>query len=284
MRLILSRKGFDSAAGGCPSPILPDGRLLSLPIPDARSSIDYRDTRFDQQPLSKWVNNLTGKPRMARQGAHLDPDIRTDALASRHQAWRGVLGQHGSAQSHLVNEGVQTGDLFLFFGLFRPVEMHKRRWRFVPGSPPRHIIWGWLQIERMVSIDTLTPQELPWARYHPHFRYAEDPLNTLYLATDTLNIAGSQTGTAGFGTFSHRHPELTLTDPESRQPSRWRLPRAFYPTADEPALSYHRNPDRWTEAETGCHLQAAARGQEFVLGPKATGTVQPWLNQLFGLP
>ncbi|WP_454862743.1 Nmad3 family putative nucleotide modification protein [Pseudomonas hormoni] len=30
MQIILSRKGFDSAAGGCPSPILPDGRLFSL--------------------------------------------------------------------------------------------------------------------------------------------------------------------------------------------------------------------------------------------------------------
>ncbi len=32
-RVILSRKGVDSAAGGRPSPILPDGRLFSLPIP-----------------------------------------------------------------------------------------------------------------------------------------------------------------------------------------------------------------------------------------------------------
>ena len=33
MKVILSRKGFDSSNGGCPSPILPDGTLLSLPIP-----------------------------------------------------------------------------------------------------------------------------------------------------------------------------------------------------------------------------------------------------------
>nr|WP_275450862.1 hypothetical protein [Pseudomonas syringae] len=39
MRIILSRKGFDSAAGGCQGPILPDGRLFSLPIPDKASSI-----------------------------------------------------------------------------------------------------------------------------------------------------------------------------------------------------------------------------------------------------
>ena len=33
MKIILSRKGFDSSNGGCPSPIMPDGTLLSMPIP-----------------------------------------------------------------------------------------------------------------------------------------------------------------------------------------------------------------------------------------------------------
>ena len=33
MKIILSRKGFDSQYGGHPSPILPDGTLLSIPIP-----------------------------------------------------------------------------------------------------------------------------------------------------------------------------------------------------------------------------------------------------------
>ena len=33
MKVILSRKGFDSSNGGCPSPIMPDGTLLSMPIP-----------------------------------------------------------------------------------------------------------------------------------------------------------------------------------------------------------------------------------------------------------
>jgi len=40
MKIILSRKGFDSSYGGCPSPILPDGTLLSLPIPEMKFSKD----------------------------------------------------------------------------------------------------------------------------------------------------------------------------------------------------------------------------------------------------
>ena len=35
MKIILSRKGFDSENGGYPSPILPNGTLLSIPIPSA---------------------------------------------------------------------------------------------------------------------------------------------------------------------------------------------------------------------------------------------------------
>jgi len=32
LKVILSRKGFDSSNGGCPSPIMPDNTLLSFPM------------------------------------------------------------------------------------------------------------------------------------------------------------------------------------------------------------------------------------------------------------
>ena len=41
MKVILSRKGMDSEAGGMASPILPDGTLLSLPISDENSNQQY---------------------------------------------------------------------------------------------------------------------------------------------------------------------------------------------------------------------------------------------------
>jgi Nucleotide modification associated domain 3 len=49
MKLILSRKGFDSSHGGGPSPIRPDGRLLSFPIPRVPVSaggMAFTPTRF----------------------------------------------------------------------------------------------------------------------------------------------------------------------------------------------------------------------------------------------
>lgn len=42
MKVILSRKGFDSSNGGIPSPIMPDGTLLSMPILDS-AGIPFSD-------------------------------------------------------------------------------------------------------------------------------------------------------------------------------------------------------------------------------------------------
>ena len=47
MKVILSRKGFDSQYGGYPSPVLPDGRMISLPIP-SNDKIEYNNLRVDE--------------------------------------------------------------------------------------------------------------------------------------------------------------------------------------------------------------------------------------------
>jgi putative DNA base modification enzyme with NMAD domain len=39
MKLILHRRGFDSSWGGSPSPILLDGRMMSLPIAHRHSGV-----------------------------------------------------------------------------------------------------------------------------------------------------------------------------------------------------------------------------------------------------
>ena len=119
MKIVLSRKGFDSSAGGVPSPILPDGRLVSLPIPDRYSQITYQQLTRGGVNLGDHVEDLAGKSRAHR--AHLDPDLIADTLP-RARGWRPLFGQVGTSQSHLENHGVGPGDIFLFFGLFRKVE------------------------------------------------------------------------------------------------------------------------------------------------------------------
>lgn len=278
MRLILSRKGFDSSEGGCPSPILPDGSLCVLPIPDRQSDIRYDRVRHGPRRLGKIAGNLTGGRITGAHGAHLDPDLVTDAYP-RLPGWRPVLGQTGSAQGHLRNQGVSCGDLFLFFGVFRPAEMYRRRWRFVPGSRPVHALWGWLHVGEVHTIDALAESELPWARYHPHFHGEPDPGNTLYVASDDFRMPGSRFQSEplpGSGVFSHWHPDRMLTDPGGRLPTQWRLPDAFFPAGGRAPLSYHARRDRWQLKPPYCYLQCAARGQEFVIDLDAYPDVADW--------
>ncbi|MEZ4682601.1 MAG: hypothetical protein R2932_51180 [Caldilineaceae bacterium] len=61
MKIILSRKGFDSSSGGVASPILPDGTLLSLPIPDATGPITYADLEWQGHAVGTLVESLTRK-------------------------------------------------------------------------------------------------------------------------------------------------------------------------------------------------------------------------------
>jgi len=53
MKVILSRKGMDSESGVMPSPILPDGTLLSLPIPDRKSNKRYEDLEYRGQNIKE---------------------------------------------------------------------------------------------------------------------------------------------------------------------------------------------------------------------------------------
>ena len=278
MRIILSRKGFDTSAGGVPSPILPDGRLISLPIPDKRSSVQYRHLQQADIKLGALVKQLTRDRITGIAGAHLDPDLVADCYP-RSPGWKPVLGQTGSAQGHLRKQGVVAGDLFLFFGLYREVKKVNRRWRYLPGSLPRHLLWGWLQIGEIVTVDELLPGELPWLKYHPHMHGEPDANNNLYIAADRLAIDGLETEAPGAGVFERFSPQRCLTAPESKKPSLWRLPGWFYPNGREP-LSYHNRQERWQIDDLGCLLQCAARGQEFVLDAASYPQAVSWIASL----
>jgi hypothetical protein len=104
VRIIFSRKGFDSGVGGVPSPII-DGRPISLPIPTNRRS----ETTYADLGLSEIVEAAT-KGRIAGTSlCHHDPMF---------EQGRCAFGQTGAAQAHLANNAVGVGDVFLFFGLF----------------------------------------------------------------------------------------------------------------------------------------------------------------------
>ena len=99
MRVILSRKGFDTGSGGTASPIVA-GRPISLPIPTRRRSA----TTYDHLGLGEIVERVT-RGKIARD--HL---CHEDPMFAGGQC---LFGQCGAAQSHLRNRGVGIGDVFL---------------------------------------------------------------------------------------------------------------------------------------------------------------------------
>jgi hypothetical protein len=280
MKLILSRKGFDStkANGGCPSPIL-DDRLCSLPIPDRGAPTTYAEiSPFDGSSIAQIVEDLT-RGRISRSnGAHLDPDLRRDSIA-RAAGWRPIFGQAGAAQSHLANQKIGRGDLFLFFGCFRKAEKVSGRFRFVRDAPKIHVIFGWLQVGCVCPATSGLAAEIPWADGHPHMaapdRYKN---NTLYFASDRLTSISLNTA-SGAGNFSRIGPELILTGADSNC-SVWKLPRWFAPEG-RPPLSYHGKRTRWTNCGTSMRLQSVGRGQEFVLDVDQYPEARVWLRSIF---
>lgn len=144
MKIVFSRKGFDSSSGGGPSPIV-DGRPVSLPIPAGTAS---RTTYSDLG-----LGELAAKASRERLGAddlcHHDPMFCDDGTC--------VFGQHSAAQTHLEGQGVGIGDVFVFFGLFAEEVTGERH----------HRIFGYLRVQEMIALASGVPDDLLDLN-HPH--------------------------------------------------------------------------------------------------------------------
>jgi hypothetical protein len=262
------------------SPIFPTGEFYSLPIPDDGAPKSYGDIRAGNYDLGTLVNDLTRARVVPSQRAHLDPDLRHESIA-RKPGWRPLFGQADAAEGHLRRQGVAEGDLFLFFGWFREVVQMAGRYVYLRQAPHRHVIFGWLQIEKRICLDgaCVTPD---WASDHPHIDCEESlPLNTLYVATKKLVLPGIETNVRGGGTFDRYHDALCLTAEGSSRRSVWRLPKCFYPDGKNSVLSYHSQLHRWSMQEDHVLLQSAFRGQEFVLDCDEYPEALAWLAGLF---
>src|SRR5207302_6017646 len=98
MRLILSRKGFDSKYGGCPSPILPGGTMFSLPItsdsgPHRLGQLNRGDLNFGDIARDLTQDRREASKRWGRGTAvHLDPDLDASVLRERAAGWTPSYG------------------------------------------------------------------------------------------------------------------------------------------------------------------------------------------------
>lgn len=268
MKLILSRKGFDSSPGfgACPSPILPDGRMVSLPIPHERGTAPFGALRHRGLDIGRLVSDVTGGKVKGTDPAHLDPDLDPTAR-DRRRGWRPAFGQDSAAQRHLERQGVGVGDLFLFFGWFREAEEAAGGYRYRRGARDRHVIFGWLRVGQVLRPGR---GRVPsWLADHPHAAARCAPHNTIYIAVEH----------GGAGIFPTFQLALQLTEPEGRHRSRWRLPADFHPNGRVP-LTYHGDETRWRGDGDFCRLQSVAKGQEFVLDLARYAGVRRWAEQL----
>jgi hypothetical protein len=276
-RLIFSRKGFDSHYGGIPSPILPDGSFVSFPIPSKGASHSFAQLRWRQRNLGTLVGELSRGRIHPRQRCHVDPDLDSSALP-RSSGWRPIFGQANAAQRHLRNQGVQEGDLFLFFGWFRQVELSGRRLSYARKAPHLHALFGWLQVGSSRPITPELRSELPWAVYHDHLK-RKRLHNHLYIAADRLHLGVDTAKLPGAGVFRRYHRALRLTAPGCSR-SIWALPSWFFPGNRRPPLSYHGQPSRWERTRRGVLLRTVGRGQEFVLDLEHYPDALPWLQSI----
>jgi hypothetical protein len=255
MKVILSRKGFDSASGGAPSPILPDGRLVSLPIPDKSTRhLKYSQVKVDRVlSYDVLLSQLSIRVDPKSEYCHLDPDLNSGSIP-RLKGWRSSFGQCEAAQTHLENHEISLDDLFLFFGWFRKTVYNEKLEIKYDSNDRlgRHIIFGYFQIGQILKVDKDT--EAPkWLEYHPHcdLPHRKKKKNMIYIARDKTSWNENLPG-AGLLKYNDK---LVLTAANQVR-SHWNLPKFFR----DVNISYHQEKN-WKEG----YFQSAGRGQEFVI-------------------
>lgn len=290
MRVILSKKGFDSTYGGCPSPLIVEkadaesGTLLSLPIPqDYEGEIpmpEYRDLTFSGLSYDQIVQDLCHGKREHCGCCHLDPDIRSgirDPKAwkekfGRDLTWKPAFGQHARSLQHLIARDVQPGDLFLFFGWFKRAVVRDGHLSYVRGAHDVNAVYGYLQIGEIITDKERIRREYPW---HPHAleRYfassSAAPVNALYVPTEHL-VLDEDTGLPGYGVipYSRDNRDQVLTKGRGEE----KISRTIWELScfETPGLSLHVETKK--EALTPIFgksvFQHRYYGQEFVIEPE----------------
>jgi len=271
MKIILSRKGFDSTYGGIPSPILPDGTLLSMPIPSLDDTLSFEDLQYGghtyREILQQLATERRYKSKFRDARCHLDPDIREGVRIKPESNWKPAFGQIDQAQSYLSNRGVGKDDLFLFFGRFQKTigDIAEGTLEFNKKEPIIHIIYGYMQIGDVVSGKATADLNFKW---HPHGsgERANEDSNTLYLPADKLSFGK---GRCGWGTFKFAESRvLTL----SKKTATWKRIDCLLPEwVDKDVKNNAEDKDK------GIYYQG--QWQELVL--KEDSPIDDWIKEIF---
>lgn len=258
MKVILSRKGFDSSYGGYPSPVI--GRdMISFPIPLRKDTTTYSKLNYGNRTYLELMQEL-GVKGIDEKTCHLDPDIKRGVLKDRPDDWTPALGQMSGSQTHLENMKVKEGDIFLFFGWFKTTQKYNGKLGYCknPDFPNGfHALFGYLQIGEIIRTKNATNDELKHIRQHPHVQNNEilkDESNVVYVAKNRLEFNGKETDKAGSGCFVFSE-DLILTRKGTPRRTEWNLDQVF----KGKKISHHSDP--WKNG----YFKSASIGQEFVV-------------------
>jgi hypothetical protein len=263
-KVVLSRKGFDSSAGGEYSPFDPQtGRYIVLPIPVGKKELEicnplkYEDihlqgNHLDGYPetnlkslmkaMGKEATLQTKGKKEESEYAHFDPWLGHCPWLAEHSNHQiGAFGQVGGAQTHLDKQDVGKGSLpslFLFFSRFKPIGQNREN-IIVPDIGDENLkeglyfIYGWLKVKKVIQkYKDISDPNLK--SYHPHAteKYFDEKYarkNTIYIADEFLSNDGSNI--PGCGYFPELNEYLLLTAPDQEQgewsPTLWSLPDFF---------------------------------------------------------
>lgn len=295
--IILSRKGFDSAAGGDASMIidLGDGNkvIQPLPIPDpydviggtTYESMKSQIESYKLCQLMKMANIVPklkagkSKKKSGREYienvffCHRDPDIFSDTENA-------AFGQIGAAEAHLDKNDVVEGDLFLFFGWYKSYKLEDKKLvrQIKDICDDKHVLYGYLYVDEVYNLaeEEGLQKAYKYYRNHPHYRkqLASNGTiknNRLYVAPKY--IPGSKI--PGFGIFKYndnnesgdKNNKYSLILSKDNMPkSRWKRDKNSFmgQVGKKRTMTYHTNTDKcWPKGEE--YFQSVARGQEFVI-------------------
>ncbi len=230
MKVVLSRKGFDSANGGIMSPIFEDGTMVSFPIPS--KDVEKDNIRYDELCCDgicmKTILNALGY--RGAEHCHLDPDLVKDRRRESIHEWIPAFGQINQSATYLKNQHISEGDLFLFFGNFRHIKQSHGKYEYVRRTTktedsylgmPLQVVWGYLQVGGIIT----DPDEQKKLFWHPHAcdkRIYEEKNNVIFTASKQLSFAPEMPGA---GTFLYDKKRV-LTMP-GKSKTTWKYCKAY---------------------------------------------------------
>ncbi len=261
-KAVLSRKGIDGGnAGGRYSPFDPEtGAYIVLPIPRTEkehgisNNLKYKDVRIhrgylpnsEAENLDELMQDLKITPRdkdRRSEYAHVDPWLGPCPwLTEDSNHHIGALGQVDSSQSHLHDQGVGEGSLFLFFSRFEALRNRKNV--IAPSfdkqqlSRGLYFMYGWLKVGKVVQqYEDIHDSQVLSRHPHAHTLYFQEYArkvkgkNTIYTGDRFPVKDGSAIQGCGYFPRLSRSLLLTATPWYQKEhdwlPARWRLPSFF---------------------------------------------------------